>query len=564
MGIYHVSQKLIPYRFNFFKDGFNMTIQSNYRFSLNKNRILIEDQQLWEDETKPGIRCYGKVIGFFAKFFGIAHNLNAFDKNGNMKIWIINKKSYNQWIEREKNHYKINDNKVLTIDAIIKEVKKSQNNLKPPLNDEEIPNIIENEFNASNLVHPKKNIEHLPNNEKKQPLGLKEHFKEKVLQQESRPVQPKAQKKLDILLTPEQEKDLNEAFEARTNNIQENDKYQIIRTQSTFVIQLKSLPDVVFKYVDNEQLPKEELEKSIKLYDKARQICGENNLTHLHIPSCTFYEIPNTSINFLVQEKMQVNGNYHFQKGLYLYTQEDPDLSPFANTLLKELAIFIAKSGFKDVKFDNIPILKDGSGIALYDLLDPSKLKEFDGFFKGGAEKGHDGILNYAPNLQFLDELYAVIVKAFESNPDKLIRLEARWEKEKKEIQERIQKRIEKRIKIKNHFISRNISSNLEKINEKKVKFSKETIVNLTQHILIEEINKKLISENFDLGLARRIEIDFSKIWWDNEKKNPGKLNTNFINWKDDLKKAVEGLTDQNVFYRFKIGQYYNNLIIQC
>lgn len=69
-------------------------IKTNFSFSESKHRIFLNED--FKSPSDRGIRIYSKCWGFLARIFGFATLL----KSGN-KVWIINKKSFKNWVVKE-------------------------------------------------------------------------------------------------------------------------------------------------------------------------------------------------------------------------------------------------------------------------------------------------------------------------------------------------------------------------------------------------------------------------------------------------------------------------------
>lgn len=163
------------------------------------------------------------------------------------------------------------------------------------------------------------------------------------------------------------------------------------------VIFLDCAPQFVFKPMDNEKTAKEYLET----VSKAHQVVTHDNLYLIHIPETKILEVQGKF--FIMQEKAHlVSGSFRGQKGVYSYCWNDSEMNDYTQTLFSQLIKFIAKTGFSDVKYDNIPLTFDGK-VALIDL---DKDSAVVGLTKGKAKDATGGLLNYIPEgslTYFLD-----------------------------------------------------------------------------------------------------------------------------------------------------------------
>lgn len=169
-----------------------------------------------------------------------------------------------------------------------------------------------------------------------------------------------------------------------------SDKIQMIYGGPHTVIFFSDTPTVVYKFTDGS---KQSAEAEVEICKKALQICRDNNLFLLHVPESKVFQLPNGEFG-VVQEKANVNADYYYQKGLYLELLKNPDSKEYALELHRELAILVALLKFGDVKYDNIPITKEGR-VALFDL---DQSKGVGGFvqFSSHGRKG-EGLLKALP-----------------------------------------------------------------------------------------------------------------------------------------------------------------------
>ncbi|QLH37182.1 MAG: hypothetical protein HWD61_14405 [Parachlamydiaceae bacterium] len=72
-------------------------IQSNYNFKEVNGRLSLASETLKNQSDLASFKCYNRLIGFFLKLFGKAQNFQANDMSGSLKVWVVNKNSFNRW-----------------------------------------------------------------------------------------------------------------------------------------------------------------------------------------------------------------------------------------------------------------------------------------------------------------------------------------------------------------------------------------------------------------------------------------------------------------------------------
>ncbi|MCB1107703.1 MAG: hypothetical protein KDK76_06385 [Chlamydiia bacterium] len=158
-------------------------------------------------------------------------------------------------------------------------------------------------------------------------------------------------------------------------------------------------PTLVYKAKMGTGYTQETANGYVKQADRARALCQEKGLNLLYVPQSIAVETENGRY-IIVQEKVNVNADYDYQKGLYSYLIHSPDTEEYAKELHRQLAVFIGEFGFGDVKFDNIPISEDGV-VALFDLDERGALM---GLTQGGGHGKTDGLLSHLPPA-WIDEV---------------------------------------------------------------------------------------------------------------------------------------------------------------
>lgn len=345
---------------------------------------------------------------------------------------------------------------------------------------------------------------------------------------------------LNIQLTEQQTKDLEQAVK---KNPGVYDRFTIIRGGDHNVIFLNSVPNVVFKF--NARSPEEEtIDNEIAIYKKASLTVQEHNLNLIQIPRCQKYtiDVDNQKMHLLAQEKIDVNGNYSFQKGLYRFAFNTPELADFMKTCFEQLSLFIMLTGFLDVKYNNIPLLP--TGIVLYDL---DSTDGFTGLMgQLWSTKTDTGLLNFSPDVEFLKnlvtdllqrigdhELRKKFLKCWEEaetqNFDHLKTYKTEYiEKYKKEHppmpsnEEKVIKGITATIesrKKKQLFLAKlNITTARQPIDRKKFVLSNSPETKHLQNLILDAIEQQIKGvNNYDLIAARHHQLLLIPIWDSNK-----------------------------------------------
>lgn len=243
---------------------------------------------------------------------------------------------------------------------------------------------------------------------------------------------------------------------------------------------------------------------------------------------------------FLAQEKFDVNGDYAFQKGLYRFAFNTPELADFMKACFEQLAFFILMTGFSDVKYNNIALLPTGAGIVLYDLDSTDGFTGLMGQLWGPNTK--TGLLNHCPDVEFLmklvndllehigdHELGRKFLKYWEEiepqNFDHLKTYKTEYiEKYKREhppapsheekVTKGISASVESRKKKQLFLSNQNITSARQPIDRKKFVLSKSPETKHLQNLILDEIGQQIKdANNFDLVEARHHKLAFMPIW---------------------------------------------------
>lgn len=135
----------------------------------------------------------------------------------------------------------------------------------------------------------------------------------------------------------------------------------IVAKANAFVFQLPDYPRWVFKLG--------KAEHRFRRLVEGKQVCLNEKLNHLVIPQAQKFDVEyeGETYSFVVEEKLDCDANEFYQEELYYKNRERLD------SVIQQLALFIAKTHFGDVNFRNIPILSSSTEsiqIGLFDLED--------------------------------------------------------------------------------------------------------------------------------------------------------------------------------------------------
>ncbi|MFN4173938.1 MAG: hypothetical protein ACK4HV_02395, partial [Parachlamydiaceae bacterium] len=161
-------------------------------------------------------------------------------------------------------------------------------------------------------------------------------------------------------------------------NQNEDKEIEWLSRANNLVFKLKQSPNLVFKMArptrfGSKKLPSggnEETHSRFKNMVKAKEVCIANKLGLLTIPHAKkmMVNAAGNEYALIVEESLDFVSHDSAQEELYhKYSAE-------INESVRELATFIAKTGFNDVTWRNIPLLKDANEsksakrIALIDL----------------------------------------------------------------------------------------------------------------------------------------------------------------------------------------------------
>lgn len=99
----------------------------------------------------------------------------------------------------------------------------------------------------------------------------------------------------------------------------------------------------------------------------AQEVVKNNSLYTLYAPKAKFIPVDDKG-STMVQERIDCpNPTWQDQDKIYRYMQSDPELTEYADVVLKQLIFFTVVIGFGNTKYDKIPILPNGL-VALHDI----------------------------------------------------------------------------------------------------------------------------------------------------------------------------------------------------
>lgn len=178
----------------------------------------------------------------------------------------------------------------------------------------------------------------------------------------------------------------------------ENAKIKWLAKARTLVFSLKSAPGLVFKVGDPKlRVPSggkflnanESMGIRYKNMITAQEVCLKHKLTHLVIPNAKKFVVKlNQNYVFTAERRLDFNHTESAQEQQFFLNAKKMDET------IRQLAVFIAETGFSDVTWRNIPLLNSaGEGHKKIGLID---LEDFGlpdiGLFGNGWK--HRGLIN--------------------------------------------------------------------------------------------------------------------------------------------------------------------------
>lgn len=219
-----------------------------------------------------------------------------------------------------------------------------------------------------------------------------------------RVIDPRKRLVKGVVITPAIRQKITELLPQILGEKENPDIHWLTRARDTFVFQLRSVPDLVFKIdrplnIDENRLPlymvPERTSARFENMVMAKSVCLAHRLYLLVVPHAQKFSVKaeGNTYTFIAEKKLEFKPGVGAQRELY--HQHADKLSE----TLQQLAIFVAKTKYNDVEFRNNPILDEPffqspRRIGLIDLED---MKSAVGGFTGDPNKGSRGLLRCVP-----------------------------------------------------------------------------------------------------------------------------------------------------------------------
>jgi hypothetical protein len=359
---------------------------------------------------------------------------------------------------------------------------------------------------------------------------------------------------LDFTLTKEQQKSLLDANSKKYYS-QPIQGVKIIRGGLNFVIFLDSIPGFVFKPMKDKIAGKSYIDDA----EIASRVISDNHLHLLYVPQSKLVEI--NGEHFVMQEKADlISGDYDGIKGVYLRCWHDKEMNGYIKTIFSQMVEFISKTGFSDVKYDNIPLAMNGR-VALIDLDRASVITGLT----GGTAKNH-GLFNYIP-YEYLDEFLSISKEKLERNKYQSLL------KEFDVIKNRSKEKVNKKEGYSQFCLKNAISLPSQSINPNIVKIFNDNKKQDFALSIVTSLNENLSkSENFSIQLGRkvRLSIDMAddlfkravQIW--GNQLACFSVNRTDVNFQTIVPEVLEGLKSSGYIYKYEISPYYSYVTVVC
>lgn len=194
-----------------------------------------------------------------------------------------------------------------------------------------------------------------------------------------------------LTLSAKQEETLTKAVvEIQKNRKPEN--VTIFGNNGVWVFTIDEIPGMIFKTEKLNVDIGNDFSKRISATEQAKSVIDSEDLHLLHVPKQELLQIKVDGIpsDVLMEQQFDIDHGCRIQEIRFNNCINNEHLQPFIQECTRQLVILIAKTGYKDVRYDNNPILNNGKGLALIDLdTSPSPVT---GLLDGCAG-GRDGIL---------------------------------------------------------------------------------------------------------------------------------------------------------------------------
>lgn len=353
---------------------------------------------------------------------------------------------------------------------------------------------------------------------------------------------------LDTPLTQEQQALLETVNDQKYSSVLP-EGVKVIRGGETSVFFLNKVPGFVFKLMED----REKAENYLKTFEKAADCVKTHQLNLLNVPKSQLVKLKgkNGIQYFIMQERADLlASDFRTQKGIYSHCWTDPEMQDYMKKLFSQLITFVALTGFSDVKYDNMPLSKDGR-VALIDLDDYSKLT---GLTKGRAQK-NDGLFNYIPE-EHLDEM---------TSHAKTILDEKTYQQLTEIISKNIKPRAQKKsLHRSNHikFLQKHtITIPSQTIHAKIANLFKDPKKQVLAQAMIQEVNQQLTNtKNFSLLKGRTILINkegAKSALYETASKNgifdkEASTSSNLEKLKSVLKEILQELQNNDYIHKYK------------
>lgn len=364
---------------------------------------------------------------------------------------------------------------------------------------------------------------------------------------------------LDFTLTPEQQNCLLKADENKYFS-KNQPAVKIVWGRCNCVIFLDSVPGFVFKPME-----KDKAEKYIDVIKKAQQVVSDNKCYLLHVPQAELIEV--NGKYFVMQEKADlISENFREIKGIYSQcwnNKDDNEMKDYIKTVFLQIFRFISKTGFSDVKYDNIPFTTKGR-VALIDL---DRESVFGGLAVGCTGK-NDGLFNYIP-YTYLDEFFNIAKTELQDEDyqqlvQTISKIKTRAQKKAKKQEECSQFYQKNAISCPSQHINPDHPDLLKIFDDKKKQEFALSIVKC----LNEELSS---SRNFSVQLGRTTSlainihdplVQSAKAIWGKELPYMDEKKT--VTFKTLLFEILEGLKNAGYIYKYKVSPDYPLVKVVC
>jgi len=135
--------------------------------------------------------------------------------------------------------------------------------------------------------------------------------------------------------------------------------------QQIYVVSLDKFPGLIFKiFPKNEKEHKDQYERATR----ALEVCEKDRLNRLRIPYSLERLIEVDDQYVSIEEKLEVLDHRPDYQARVQFMSRDPELSKILRETFRQATIFVSRTGWHDTRFNNAPLLKDGTGMGLVDI----------------------------------------------------------------------------------------------------------------------------------------------------------------------------------------------------